>query len=147
MVDADEYSSLTAVRELKEETAEFDDGELVNKEKPELGLRKKTDQGVKDKAAFEKEAARILSPEHGIELIRSYVDDPRNTDNAWMESSVFLFKVDEAFVAAANKGKASDDAENKKWFDIDSLGSEKGQTALYASHQRFVDMAKPYLEL
>ena len=62
-------------------------------------------------ALIEKEVKRVMSPEHGIELTREYVDDPRNTDNAWMESSVFLFKVDDAFTAAINKGKAADDAE------------------------------------
>lgn len=53
---------------------------------------------------------------HGIEIFSGYIDDPRNTDHAWMEGSAYLFHVDGPLQQMQLKaGKMAIDA---KWLDI-----------------------------
>lgn len=66
------------------------------------------------------------------ELYRGYVDDPRNTDNAWMETVAFNFH-DGAGILKDVKFKAGDDAVNVQWLTATPL-KEK----LYASHEDFI---------
>ena len=46
----------------------------------------------------------------GTELYRGYVDDPRNTDNAWMETVAMNFHDDAGTGLGAFKLHAGDDA-------------------------------------
>jgi len=67
------------------------------------------------------------------------VDDPRNTDNAWMETTAFHFHCNE------NLGKmlplfAGDDVANVMWLDVD-VNNPK-YDSLYASHRVWVDKVK-----
>ncbi|KAM6441083.1 ADP-ribose pyrophosphatase, mitochondrial isoform 2-T2 [Liasis olivaceus] len=63
---------------------------------------------------------------------KGYVDDPRNTDNAWMETEAVNYH-DESGEAMDNLHlEAGDDAGKVKWVDI----GEK--LTLYASHSDFV---------
>ena len=71
----------------------------------------------------------------GIELFRGYVDDPRNTDNSWMETVVFNFHDDEGILANC-KFQAGDDAVAVRWVSIED------QVPLYASHEQFIQMLK-----
>ena len=69
MVDPGENVSQTVMREFMEEALDS----------TSKGLDKKTEDEVK--AFFA----------HGKPIYKGYVDDPRNTDNAWMETVAFLF--------------------------------------------------------
>lgn len=72
-----------------------------------------------------------------------YVDDPRNTDNAWMETCCTLFHDRTGDLTRNIKLEAGDDANAVKWMEID-LESEDFK--LYASHRSFVMMARNYIE-
>lgn len=97
MVDAGEQVSLTAKRELKEET------------------------GVDaDTAEFKT-------------VYKGYVEDPRNTDNAWMETAASY-----AIFNTIVKASAGDDAVATKWLQVDIARRAK---ALYANHSHFVNLA------
>ena len=69
-------------------------------------------------------------------LYQGYVDDRRNTDNAWIETTVahLHLKYEESL---AIKLKAKDDAVDVNWKVVD----EKLLNSLYASHKAFVELA------
>ena len=69
MVDPGEQVSVTVRREFMEEA--LDSGSL----------------GSTDKAVIEQKLKSFF--DSGKELYKGYVDDPRNTDNAWMETVKF----------------------------------------------------------
>ena len=71
--------------------------------------------------------------EKGEEIFRGYVDDPRNTDNAWMETVAVNFHDDKNETVGKFKLQAGDDAQSVKWVDVD-----KGLD-LYASHSSFIE--------
>lgn len=64
----------------------------------------------------------------GTEVYRGYVDDPRNTDNAWMETVAYHFHDDTGTVVGQFSLEAGDDAAKVRWTDIG------GDLCLYASH-------------
>lgn len=68
----------------------------------------------------------------GEEIYKGYVDDPRNTDNAWMETVVYNFHDDDRSAMKGIKLSAGDDASHAVWKDIDS------DLRLYASHRLFI---------
>jgi ADP-ribose pyrophosphatase len=76
----------------------------------------------------------------GHEIYKGYVDDPRNTDNAWMETVAVNFHDDTGeFVGNLNL-TAGDDAAKVKWMDLDhDLG-------LYASHLWIVEQMVRHLK-
>ena len=55
----------------------------------------------------------------GQVVYRGYVDDPRNTDHAWMETTAFHFHCN-AECARILKLEAGDDAAAVMWLDVDS---------------------------
>ncbi len=65
-------------------------------------------------------------------LISRYVDDPRNTDNAWMETVAFSFHDETGNEIGKFDLKAGDDANDLKWIQL----SEALQ--LYASHKELL---------
>lgn len=69
-------------------------------------------------------------------VYRGYVDDPRNTDNAWMETVVAIFHDDTGAVFSDFPLRAGDDAKNVAWVSMDT------DTPLYASHSQFVEHAR-----
>lgn len=69
---------------------------------------------------------------HGIEVYKGYVDDPRNTDNAWMETVAMNFHDEDGTLFAMFKLNAGDDAVGVKWVDLEN------DMPLYASHSDFV---------
>ncbi|KAL4223959.1 ADP catabolic process [Mactra antiquata] len=70
--------------------------------------------------------------ENGITIYKGYVDDPRNTDNSWMETKAKNFHDDTGTSVGAFELNAGDDAADCKWMDIDS------SLNLYASHTDFL---------
>ncbi|GAA6226107.1 ADP-ribose pyrophosphatase, mitochondrial [Lates japonicus] len=70
----------------------------------------------------------------GFQVFQGYVDDPRNTDNAWMETVAVNFHDDSGNSVSELPLQAGDDAGQVKWVDIDS------SFALYASHSHFLEL-------
>lgn len=68
----------------------------------------------------------------GTEIYKGYVDDPRNTDNAWMETVAVNFHDEQGTIVAGFNLHAGDDAAKVKWMDIN------GEVKLYASHASIV---------
>ncbi len=87
--------------------------------------------------------ARELREETGLELsfegaprvFEGVVDDRRNTDNAWMETTALHKHLSPA--DAGMSIKAGDDARAVKWVDVDDALLAK----MYASHSSFVQTA------
>lgn len=71
----------------------------------------------------------------GDELYRGYVDDPRNTDNAWMETVAYLFHDKDGRTFRDVVLNAGDDAKKVKWMDISD------ELKLYASHKELIEKA------
>jgi len=69
-------------------------------------------------------------------VFRGYVDDPRNTDNAWMETSAFHFHCSKE-LGALLPLSAGDDAGAVMWLDVDQ--SNESYANLYADHKKWVD--------
>lgn len=107
MVDSGESISRTLEREFQEEA-----GNLKGKEKEE----------------FDSMSAELFS--NGKVIYRGYVDDPRNTDNSWMETTAVHFHCNPG-IAKALKLNAGDDAAQVEWMDFSD--NEKMEH-LYADH-------------
>ncbi|XP_074597992.1 ADP-ribose pyrophosphatase, mitochondrial [Brevipalpus obovatus] len=76
----------------------------------------------------------------GVEIYRGPVDDPRNTDNAWMETIVYNFHDEEGSIVGKFDLKAGDDAQSVKWIDVDR------SMKLYANHSMFLEKVVERLE-
>ncbi|XP_030751627.1 ADP-ribose pyrophosphatase, mitochondrial [Sitophilus oryzae] len=68
----------------------------------------------------------------GTEIYKGYVDDPRNTDNAWIETVAVNFHDENSSLVGKFPLKAGDDAANVRWMDI------SGDLNLYACHLDFI---------
>jgi ADP-ribose pyrophosphatase len=78
---------------------------------------------------LQEETGVILSMEQGRMIYRGYIDDPRNTDNAWMETTAKHLHLPAELSERMNL-LAGDDARSVKWLPL-TLASMSG---LYASH-------------
>jgi len=114
MVDAGDTVSLTLKKEFGEEALNSIEMDEAAKAK----VRKNLDELFK----------------HGTTLYKGYVDDPRNTDNAWMETVAVNFH-DSSNGFNSFKLHAGDDAGAVSWIAIDSA------IKLYASHMLFIEAA------
>nr|XP_044999408.1 ADP-ribose pyrophosphatase, mitochondrial isoform X2 [Jaculus jaculus] len=65
-------------------------------------------------------------------IYKGYVDDPRNTDNAWMETEAVNYHDETGEIMDNINLEAGDDAGKVKWVDISD------QLKLYASHSQFI---------
>lgn len=110
MVDPGEKAKTAALRELFEESL----GETN-----ELG-------SLKD-----------IFTKYAVEIYSGIVDDPRNTDNAWMETSVYHLHIENIDIINAIEKKliGCDDAMAAKFVPIEPVPE------LYASHKSFIEMA------
>lgn len=70
----------------------------------------------------------------GFQVYKGYVDDPRNTDNAWMETVAINFHDESGNSVSELPLQAGDDAGQVKWVDVDS------SFPLYASHSSFLEL-------
>ena len=66
-------------------------------------------------------------------MFKGYVDDPRNTDNAWMETVACNFHDEDGTTVGRIPLTAGDDACAVQWLTIDK------PIQLYASHSKFVE--------
>jgi ADP-ribose pyrophosphatase len=114
MVDAGETVSVTVRRDFEEEAGNVREG-------PE-------------RETFNSAVTELFS--NGKIVYQGYVDDPRNTDNAWMETTAFHFHCSEEL---GNKIplRAGDDANDVTWLDVSR--EEPRYVNLYASHRQWVD--------
>lgn len=114
MVDAGETVSATLKREFGEEA--LNSIEATEQEKKEI----------------ETQINELFKA--GDQMYAGYVDDPRNTDNAWMETVVFNFHDDTGDVFNKLQLHAGDDAAAVAWTEIHS------GLSLYASHSDFIHL-------
>ncbi|KAJ1477603.1 ADP-ribose pyrophosphatase [Baffinella frigidus] len=115
MVDAGEAVSMAAKREFGEEALDA------------------VDADAEGKIAIEKQVDSLFK--NGEELYKGYVDDPRNTDNAWMETVAMNFHDETGDVFGKFKLAAGDDAGAVAWCVVDD------KLKLYASHIDYIRAA------
>uniref|UniRef100_A0A3Q3KGW6 ADP-ribose pyrophosphatase, mitochondrial n=1 Tax=Monopterus albus TaxID=43700 RepID=A0A3Q3KGW6_MONAL len=115
MVDPGEQVSLTLQREFSEEA--LNSLSLQPSERAEL---------------YERITKLFDSPQ--FQVYKGYVDDPRNTDNAWMETVAVNFHDGSGDSVSELPLQAGDDAGQVQWVDVDS------SFALYASHSHFLEL-------
>jgi len=70
----------------------------------------------------------------GEEVYKGYVDDPRNTDNAWMETVAFSFHDESGTKIGQFPLAAGDDAANICWMELSS------RISVYASHKKMLNI-------
>ena len=114
MVDAGEHVSVTVKREFQEEAGNLTD--------------------PVQKALFEENVRSLFS--NGKVVYQGYVDDPRNTDNAWMETTAYWFHCSPELGAMLPLA-SGDDAAAVMWLDVNR--SDTKYANLYASHREWVD--------
>jgi len=117
MVDPGEHVTTTLRREFGEEA--------LNTLEANEEIRKGVEKSIEE--LFDK----------GSEVYRGYVDDPRNTDNAWMETVAYNFHDEHGTSVGLFNLHAGDDAVGVQWMDISS------KIKLYASH---TDMIKAVVD-
>lgn len=99
------------------------------------GFVDKTDTSPLDAAIREAQEEAGITIEANAPLIfRGIVDDPRNSETAWIETSAYLFSGN-----ATESVTGSDDAQDAQWHDLNDL------PLLYASHEAIVGRALEYL--
>lgn len=114
MIEPGETVSTTLRREFGEET--MNSLALSDQEKIEL----------------EKNLEKFFT-ECGVEIYKGPVDDPRNTDNAWMETVVYNFHDESGNIVGRFDLKAGDDACSVRWADVNR------DLKLYANHASFIE--------
>ncbi|XP_019408355.1 PREDICTED: ADP-ribose pyrophosphatase, mitochondrial isoform X3 [Crocodylus porosus] len=115
MVDPGEKISATLKREFGEEA---------------LNSLQKSAAEIKE---LEKQLDKLFNQEHLV-VYKGYVDDPRNTDNAWLETEAVNYHDESGETMDNLPLEAGDDAGKVKWVDI----SEK--LKLYANHSHFIKL-------
>ena len=80
--------------------------------------------------------------EDGLVIYRGYVDDPRNTDNAWLETTCVLYFLTEHRISSRSLVlKSGSDACDVKWLDLPENFYELDTLDFYADHLKFVKKA------
>ncbi|XP_037112925.1 ADP-ribose pyrophosphatase, mitochondrial isoform X1 [Syngnathus acus] len=115
MVDPGEQVSLTLQREFSEEA-------LNSLGVPPL-----------EKSKIHERITQLFKSS-GYEVVKGYVDDPRNTDNAWMETVAVNFHDENGNSVSELPLQAGDDAGQVQWVDVDT------SFPLYASHSHLLEL-------
>jgi|SanBayMetagenome_1026888.scaffolds.fasta_scaffold85998_1 ADP-ribose pyrophosphatase len=82
--------------------------------------------------------AMLFSEENRRIVYQGYVDDPRNTNNAWMETVAANFHCD-AYLRQHLRLSAGTDAADVFWLDVNPDSEEFKK--LYANHAQLVLLA------
>ena len=84
----------------------------------------------------------IFTDDNKTILYKGYVDDPRNTDNAWMETTVALYILPTKYNDRINL-TAGDDAGQVAWYPLDEsiYSTQPYDKPLYASHKNLLQLA------
>lgn len=110
-----------------------DPGEVFNSTLRREFMEEALNSLEKDEAEVEELKEALEKFFHkGDEVYRGYVDDPRNTDNAWMETVALNFHDEDGTAVGKLNLTAGDDAANVGWIDINK------ELKLYASHGDFI---------
>lgn len=112
MVDAGENVSVTLKREFGEEAL----NSLEIKEQEKEDLQKLINQVFNN----------------GVLIYKGVVEDPRNTDNSWMETCAYNFHDNSGDSVGKLSLTSGDDASNVRWMDIDKY------LQLYANHEDMI---------
>ncbi|KAI3380069.1 hypothetical protein SNEBB_006964 [Seison nebaliae] len=120
MVDKDELVSEAIKREFGEEAL----NSLEMEEEEKMRIMKNLEEFFTSK---------------GYHIYSGYVDDPRNTDNAWMETVATSFHDESGECMTKFQLNAGDDASHVQWTKF------YGDLQLYASHASFIQKAAEYL--
>ena len=115
MVDAGEHVTDTVRREFQEEAVNV---------------------GEEHAHEYQHMLDELFDHRNGNTVYKGYVDDPRNTDNAWMETAVMHFHCSSKFGRMLPL-TAGDDAAQVQWLTIEDFDSLQ----LYASHAWLVKIA------
>jgi ADP-ribose pyrophosphatase len=117
-------------------------GGMQEKEELTAALKKEVHEEVGP------ELATLLPAKQKTVIYRGYVDDPRNTDNAWMETTAFalFFNQDEAIKMPTKLSPTDTDEVDQSqngWFSLNSLRDSETNRIdgkkLYASHAHLVN--------
>ena len=113
-----------------------DDGEQINQT-----LKREFQEEAANKPELIPLLKNIFSKKTSKLIYRGYVDDPRNTDNAWIETTAKHYHCDDNIATQLdNIGlKAGSDARTVKWLDISEKNHEYKN--LYANHKIMVNKA------
>ncbi|KAG6452839.1 hypothetical protein O3G_MSEX007805 [Manduca sexta] len=114
MVDPGEKVSAAAIREFQEEAL---NSLVMSKDERKM---------------YEEKFDKFFSG--GDVIYQGYIDDRRNTDNAWMESVAYNFHDENGSTVGALKLHAGDDAVGVQWIDVTPA------LKLYASHKEILDV-------
>jgi ADP-ribose pyrophosphatase len=153
MVDAGEEVSATLRREFEEEAAncDCDCGDDMSDSDDDSGSSSDSNSnsasgssGSSGSAGGQLQMRALLSElfdarrGHVRRVYRGYVDDPRNTDHAWMETTAVHFHCDGVLGARLGRLglRAGDDAAAVRWVEV-----REGNPVfdgLYASHKQMV---------
>ena len=92
-----------------------------------------------------KEETNVILDVNNSQFIYSgYVNDPRNTDHAWLETCVYLFYLNYIQRQSLLKTmKEGDDAISVELIDIDD--NNEIYKNLYANHKEFIEMSLNYI--
>ena len=97
-----------------------------------------------DRALFDSLVSKLFKT--GAPIYRGYVDDPRNTDNAWMESTAVHFHCSSELGAMLPLvADTSSKAGAVGWLDMDAE-REPRYAALYGNHREWAEHAKASME-
>ncbi|XP_068099930.1 ADP-ribose pyrophosphatase, mitochondrial isoform X2 [Hyperolius riggenbachi] len=88
----------------------------------------------KTEAADTRSRIQSLFSQEYLPVYRGYVDDPRNTDNAWMETQAVNYHDDTGHILDQLALEAGDDAGKVQWVDV------SGNCSLYANHAHFIQI-------
>ncbi|MFA5144223.1 MAG: GNAT family N-acetyltransferase [Candidatus Omnitrophota bacterium] len=90
-------------------------------------------------AQLEKKTGIKIDAGKAVELYRGYVDDARNTDNAWIETVVrHIHLTRKEYQKLPEPRPAGKYVENARWLMVDFHGN---RPILYANHNDFVNLA------
>lgn len=115
------------------------------------GLRLASEGSLEGDALIKKTEAMLADvfQDNGMTVYKGYVDDDRNTDNAWMETVVKWFHIESDHPLHDLKLKAGSDASNVEWVTVGTLTRDvkdgpvtrfvtAAPANLFASHTYFV---------
>ena len=124
MVDDGEKVSATVKREFEEEAGNIGD--------------------PAERHQFQEHVAKLF--ENGRQIYRGYIDDPRNTDNAWTETTAFHFHCSDQ-LGAQLQLRSGDDAGAVKWLNVDGEGmQQESYRKLYGAHRSLIERAVRHLQ-
>ena len=132
MIDKGETPEQCIKREFGEEAMGIPETEHSDKERDGSKGATPQQQAVLD---------AIFAPSNTSCVYRGYVDDARNTDNAWLETAAFLFMLPDSVTAedAQRLFVGGSDATAVQWVECGEEGEKLPR--LYASHSPLVKMA------